>query len=226
MAREPWYSQSDGSRSTADLVRGIAEDASTLVRQELLLAKQELTEGASVAAKAGAMLAAAGVVGLFALGFLLTTLAWGIVDLGLPRWAGFGIVALLLLIIAGVLGLLGKRRMAAAKLAPDRAQAELKQATQELVDGAKVGADNVRADAVATAESAKVGAVALQDRAAGRAREAVHDTAGGARELRVTAAGLVRRLGGRFFGRRRGPAPPSPWEPPGMEGGPRGQDRG
>jgi ABC-type multidrug transport system fused ATPase/permease subunit len=211
MAREQWYTQPDGPRSTADLVRGIAEDASTLVRQELLLAKQELTEGATVAAKAGAMLGAAAVVGLFALGFLLSTLAWGIVDLGLPRWAGFGIVALLLLIIAAVLGLIGKRRMAEAKLAPNRAQAELKQATNELVEGAKVGADNVRADAVATAESARIGAVALQDRAAGRAKEAVSDTAGGARDLRTTASGLVRQLRGRLSGRRRdGASPPGP----------------
>jgi Putative Actinobacterial Holin-X, holin superfamily III len=210
LAPERWYSGRDGPRSTAELVRGIAEDASRLVRQEFLLARQELTEGATVAAKAGAVLAAAGVVGLFALGFLLTTLAWGLVDAGLPRWAGFGIVALLLLIVAAILGLVGKRRLAAAKLSPSLAQAELKQATSDLVEGARTGVDHVRVEATASAESAKVGAVALQDRAAGRAREAVEDTAGGARDFRETASGMVRRLRGRLERRRGGSAPPSP----------------
>lgn len=190
-------STTDGRRSTADLVRGIAEDASTLVRQELLLARQELTEGATTAAKAGAVLAAAGVIGLFALGFVLTTLAWGIVDLGLPRWAGFGIVALLLLIVTAVLGLIGQRRFAKAKLRPDRARAEFKLATSELVEGARIGADNVRAEAVATAEAVKVGAVTLPDRA--------RTAAAAGRIVRRVRARLTRQNEATLPGSGRGP---------------------
>jgi hypothetical protein len=188
----------DSRRSTADLVRGIAEDASTLVRQQLLLARQELTEGATVAAKGGAVLAAAGVVGLFAFGFVLTTLAWGIVDLGLPRWAGFGIVALFLLIVAAVLGLIGQRRFKQAKLSPDRAQAEFKQATSELVEGARTGADNVRAEAVATAEAVKVGAVTLPDRARTAATGPAGAARGAAGGVGAAAGGIVRRVRARL----------------------------
>jgi Putative Actinobacterial Holin-X, holin superfamily III len=188
----------DSRRSTADLVKGIAEDASTLVRQQLLLARQELTEGATAAGKAGAVLAAAGVVGLFALGFLLTTLAWGIVDLGLPRWAGFGIVALVLVIVAAVLGVIGQRRFAEAKLAPDRAQAELKQATSELVEGARTGADNVRAEAVATAEAVKVGAVTLPDRARTAATGAADGARGAAGGAGAVAGRIARRVRARL----------------------------
>jgi Putative Actinobacterial Holin-X, holin superfamily III len=219
----------DGPRSTADLVRGIADDASTLVRQQLLLAKQELTEGATVAAKASAVLAAAGVVALFAVGFLLTTLAWGLVDAGLPRWVGFGIVALLLLITAAVLGVIGQRRLAAAKLSPDRAQSEFKQATNELVEGARTGAENVRAEAVATAEAVKVGAVTLPDRARGRAKETAGGAAGSAREAADGVSGaagrFIRRLRARL-GSAGDSGSPRPWQEPGTEGGPDGQDRG
>lgn len=194
-ARQAVPATTDSARSTADLVKGIAEDASTLVRQQLLLARQELTEGATTAAKAGAVLGAAGVVGLFGLGFLLTTIAWALVDAGLARWAGFGIVALVLLIVAGVLALIGQRRMKQAKLSPDRAQAEFKLATGDLVEGAKTGADNVRAEAIATAEAVKVGAVTLPDRARTAASDAAHD----ARE----ATGGVGAAAGRFIQRLR-----------------------
>ena len=203
---------SDGPRSTADLVKGIAEDASTLVRQQLLLARQELTEGATTAAKAGAALGAAAVVGLFAVGFLLTTIAWALVDAGLARWAGFGIVTLVLLIVAGVLGLVGQRRMAKAKLSPDRAQAEFKLATGDLVEGAKTGADNVRAEAIATAEAVKVGAVTLPDRARTAATGAANDAREATGGMGAAAERFIQRLRARVTDRmsRDGGTPPSP----------------
>jgi hypothetical protein len=156
------------------------------------------------------VLAAAGVVALYALGFLLTTLAWGLADAGLPRWVGFGIVALLLLIVAGILGLVGRRRLAAAKLSPERAQTELKLVTGDLVEGARTGADNVRAEAASTAEAVKAGTTALPDRAkaaatdvTGGARAAVGDAVGGA----GASGGLVGRLRARLAGRDGGTAP-------------------
>jgi hypothetical protein len=194
----------DSSRSTADLVKGIADDASTLVRQQLLLARQELTEGATTAAKAGAVLGAAGVVGLYAVGFLLTTIAWALVDAGLPRWAGFGIVTLVLLIVAGVLGLIGQRRMAKAKLTPDQAQAEFRLATGDLVEGAKTGADNVRAEAVATADAVKVGAVTLPDRARTAASDAAHDAREATGGMGAAAGRFIQRLRARVTERTSG----------------------
>ena len=83
----------DEEPSTADLVKGIADDASTLVKQEILLARQELTEGLTKAAKASALLVAAGLVGLYALGLLFETLAWSLEALGLPpssAWSASG----------------------------------------------------------------------------------------------------------------------------------------
>jgi Putative Actinobacterial Holin-X, holin superfamily III len=162
-----------GEPSTADLIKGIADDASTLVKQEILLARQELTEGLTTVAKASVLLVAAGLVGLYALGFLLETLAWSLEALGLPKSASFGIVAGVLLLVAGILALIGQRRLARAKVAADRAQAELRGTTADLAAEAKVAAAGVRADLTDTVRTVREEAAA----APGRVREQVEQVA-------------------------------------------------
>jgi len=115
--------------STGELLKGLADDATTLMRQELLLAKQELQEGLTAGAKASALLVAAGVLGLYAFGFLLYTIGEAI---GGPRWLGFAVVTVVLLIVVAVLALLGKNRLAASKVAPEKAKAELQATANEL----------------------------------------------------------------------------------------------
>jgi Putative Actinobacterial Holin-X, holin superfamily III len=115
--------------STAELLKGLADDATTLVRQEILLARQELQEGLTATAKASALLVAAGVLGLYAFGFLLYTIGEAI---GGPRWLGFAIVTVVLLIVVAVLALIGKNRLAASKVAPEKAKAELQTTANEL----------------------------------------------------------------------------------------------
>ena len=120
--------------STGELLKGLADDATTLVRQEVLLARQELVEGLTATAKASALLAAAGVLGLYALGFLLFTVG---VAIGGPPWLGFAIVTVVLLIVVAVLGLIGKKRLQASKVAPEKAKAELKETAAELKEEIK-----------------------------------------------------------------------------------------
>jgi uncharacterized membrane protein len=115
--------------TTGELLRGIADDANTLVRQELLLARQEMQEGLAATAKASALLAGAAVLGLYALGFLLYTIGVGI---GGPEWLGFAIVTAVLLAVVLVLALVGRRRLAASKVAPERARAQLQATATEL----------------------------------------------------------------------------------------------
>jgi uncharacterized membrane protein YqjE len=119
----------DTEPTTGELLKGLADDATTLIRQEILLARQELQEGLTASAKAGAMLAVAGVLGLYALGFLLYTIG---VAIGGPEWLGFAIVTAVLLIVVAVLGLIGRRQMAASKVAPERARAQLQATAAEL----------------------------------------------------------------------------------------------
>jgi hypothetical protein len=150
----------NGELTTADLIKGIADDATTLVKQEILLARQELTEGLAKVAKASALLIVAGVLLLYALGLLFETMAWGLEALGLPKSASFGIVTLLLLIVAGILGLIGQRRLAKTKVAPERAQAELRETTADLSEHAKVAAAEVRADLSGSVRTVKEEAAA------------------------------------------------------------------
>ena len=119
----------DEQPSTGELLKGLADDATTLIRQEILLARQELQEGLTASAKASAMLVAAGVLGLYAFFFLLYTIG---VAIGGPEWLGFAIVTVVLLIVVAVLGLVGKKRLAASKVAPEKAKAELQTTATEL----------------------------------------------------------------------------------------------
>ena len=52
--------------------------------------------------------------------FILHSAAWGIAE-WLPVWAGYLIVAVVVLIVAAVLGLLGKKALDNARPAPERA---------------------------------------------------------------------------------------------------------
>jgi hypothetical protein len=89
----------------------ISEKASLLVREEIALAKAEVTQKATRLGKGAAVAAAAGVFAIFGLVFLLHTLAWFLYWL-LPVddvfW-GYLIVTVLLFVAAGVAGVIGLR---------------------------------------------------------------------------------------------------------------------
>lgn len=86
-----------------------SRDLSTLVRSEIELAKAELRVDMQNAAKGGAMFGAAGFLSVLAVILLSIAAAYGLVALGLhPGWA-FLIVAGAYLLVAAVLGLVGKR---------------------------------------------------------------------------------------------------------------------
>lgn len=125
-----------GEQTTAELLMGLANDANTLVRQEILLARQEVSEGLAQTAAASALLVAAGVLALYALGFLLYTVA---VAIGGPDWLGFAIVTVVLLLVVTVLVLIGRRRLAQAKVAPEQAKTELRATATELKEELRWG---------------------------------------------------------------------------------------
>lgn len=98
------------------LIAAASRDLSTLVRSEIELAKAEIKVDVRNGALGGAMFAVAAFLGLFALLMLLVAAAEGLVALGLPRSLSYLIVAVALLLVAGVLGLVGKA--AFARLGP------------------------------------------------------------------------------------------------------------
>lgn len=111
----------DTERTLGQLVASASKDVSTIVRGEIDLAKAEVRSAAQFAGKGAGMLAGAGLFALYALGLLLTALAWGLVAAGLATWLAFLIMAVLLFIIAGVLALVGRRALTRANLRPQQA---------------------------------------------------------------------------------------------------------
>ena len=107
-------------RTIGQLVADATHDLEGIVRGEIALAKAEVTSGAKVAGKGAGLLAGGAFLALIGVVFLLHSAAWGIAE-WLPVWAGYLIVAGVVLILAVVLGLLGKRALDKARPAPERA---------------------------------------------------------------------------------------------------------
>jgi uncharacterized membrane protein YqjE len=91
-------------------VAEISEKASTLVREEIELAKAEVTQKATKLGKGAAVAAAAGVFALGGLLMLLHTIAWLLVwALDADIFWGFLITTVGLFVIAGIAGFIGFR---------------------------------------------------------------------------------------------------------------------
>jgi Putative Actinobacterial Holin-X, holin superfamily III len=100
-------------RPIGDLVKQLAGQTSTLVRQEIDLAKAEMSQKASIAGKGAGLLGGAAVVGLLAAGALTACLILALSEV-IPDWLAALVVALVLGAIAAVLALQGRNRIRAA----------------------------------------------------------------------------------------------------------------
>jgi hypothetical protein len=121
------------NESTAELVRQAAEQISRLVRDELALAKAEMTEKGKKAGVGAGLLGGGGLVALYGVAALLTAIVLGLAE-AMPAWLAALIVAVLLFAVAGVLAVVGRK--------------EVRQATppvpQEAVDSVKADIDEVK----------------------------------------------------------------------------------
>ena len=99
--------------STAELVKRLSEQTSRLLRQELELAKVELSEKGKRAGVGAGMFGGAGVIGLFAVG-ALTAAIIAALSLAMATWLAALIVAVVYGAAAGVAALMGKRKVQAA----------------------------------------------------------------------------------------------------------------
>jgi Putative Actinobacterial Holin-X, holin superfamily III len=93
-----------------ELVKQLAEETSTLVRQELELAKAEITQKGKKAGIGLGELGGAGIVALYALG-ALTACFIAALALAMPVWLAALIVTIVYGAIAGVLALVGRRQL-------------------------------------------------------------------------------------------------------------------
>jgi uncharacterized membrane protein YqjE len=105
-------------RSTVELIRDIATDTSTLVRQQIELAKQELMEAVTARLVAAGALAAAGLFGFLFLVFAALAGAAAL-SLVVPAWAAALIVAGAFLVLAVPAVLFGLRKVKQPPLKPE-----------------------------------------------------------------------------------------------------------
>ena len=97
-------------RPIGELLRQLSQETATLVRQEIDLAKAEVTEKGKKAGMGAGMFGAAGIVGFLALGALTAFLILALNEF-LPAWAAALIVTVVYAAIAGVLAMQGKEKV-------------------------------------------------------------------------------------------------------------------
>jgi len=107
----PYETSTENPRSLGELVGEITADLSTLVRQEIELAKAEATQSAKRAGKGAGLFGGAGFAGYFVLLFLSIALWWGLGDAIGHAWSAL-VVAVLWGIVAAVLASMGRKEMA------------------------------------------------------------------------------------------------------------------
>jgi hypothetical protein len=105
--------RSGDDASIAELVKQLSEQASRLARQEVELAKAEMTAKGKRAGQGAGMFGGAGLFGVYALG-ALTAAAILALATAVAGWLAALIVALIYGAIAGVLALRGKKKVAQA----------------------------------------------------------------------------------------------------------------
>ena len=135
------------SEGFAAAVTEVSERVTLLVREEIELAKAEVSQKASSAARGAAAIAAGAVFGVFAVIFGLLALAWGLNDLLGHLWPGFVIVFVLLLVMT-----IGAFLFAWRKL-----KAGVPPTPQMAVDEAKLIRETVSARGAEVAVAAKEG---------------------------------------------------------------------
>jgi hypothetical protein len=109
--------QHAANASLGELVGEVMRDVSTLIRQEMALAKAELKESAVTTAKGAGMLGGAGYAASMTVLFLSLALWAALATLIGWGWSGV-VVAVVWAIIAAILFAVGRRRLAEVKGAP------------------------------------------------------------------------------------------------------------
>jgi hypothetical protein len=97
-------------QSVGELVKQLADQTSTLVRQEMELAKAELRQKGKLAGMGAGAFGGAGLLGLFALGALTAAAILGLAT-AVDGWLAALIVAVVYGAVAGVLALVGRMKV-------------------------------------------------------------------------------------------------------------------
>jgi uncharacterized membrane protein YqjE len=129
------FSATESERSLGTIIKDLTTDLSNLFRSEIALLKLELKESVTKLGTGGAMMGAAVFLGLVGLAFLFVTITLGMIALGLPPWLSSLIVTVVLFVAAGVLVMMGKKKLQGVNFVPS-----------ESIDHIKGDLDSLKAD--------------------------------------------------------------------------------
>jgi len=118
------YQQGGRERPMSEVFKDIVSNLQEMVRSEVRLARAEIREETSKTVRAGAMLAAGGVLGISASMFLLVCVAQ-LLSLTMPSWAASLIVGLAVAVAAAIL--ISNGRKGLVMPTPDRAIESVKE---------------------------------------------------------------------------------------------------
>jgi uncharacterized membrane protein YqjE len=129
------FTATESERSLGTIIKDLTSDLSNLFRSEIALLKLELKESAAKLGGGAALLAAALFLGLIGLAFLFVTVTLGLVALGIPAWVSSLIVTVVLFIAAGILVMMGKKKLEGVNFVPS-----------ESIDHIRGDLDSLKAD--------------------------------------------------------------------------------
>ena len=113
--------------SMGQLVKDLSQDISTLVRQELELAKVEMTQKGKEAGVGAGLLGGAGVIGLAVVGGSMVTIIL-ILDTFMPTWLAALVTTLVYAAVGAFLAMRGRDRLKqAGSPVPERAKESVKE---------------------------------------------------------------------------------------------------
>jgi uncharacterized membrane protein YqjE len=137
VTNQPPPGPEEEDRSVGELVFDVSERVSTLVREEIELAKTEVSEKVTKLVRGSVVGIAAGIFAFLGLILLMEAIAWLLNDIfDTAAWVGFLIEAVVFFAIAAVAGMLAYRAVkAGAPPTPDLAIEEGKRIRQTLEAG-------------------------------------------------------------------------------------------
>jgi uncharacterized membrane protein YqjE len=131
-------------RSVSELVFDVAEKSSSLVREEIELAKAEISEKVGKILRGSVVGLAAGIFAFLALILVMEGVAWLLAEEVFDgnAWPGFFVEAALFLLVAALAGLVAYRSVqAGAPPVPEQAIAEAKLTKETLESSSKAGSE-------------------------------------------------------------------------------------
>ena len=138
----------DEERPLSELLSEMSTELSTLLRKEVELVKAETKDTVSQAAKAGVLLGAVAVGGLFALLLLAMAAAFGLAEV-MATGLAFLVVGLVFLLVAGVAFAMARKKLAEVR-PPEQAIATIKEDVEVAKSSIQRGASGPPAESSAS----------------------------------------------------------------------------